>query len=106
MSRIAESAFGDRPYPESPGYKELTTSKDAARIMKSRAGDLRERVYTAIRAAGMLGLTADQAAAAIGESVLAIRPRVTELAKTERIERTGERRVNESGLHAAVWRAV
>ena len=105
MSRIADAAYGDRPYPESPGWKEPTTSRAAARAVSASAPLLRERVYAAIRAAGELGRTPDEAAGDVGESVLAVRPRVTELAKAERIVATGERRKNESGLKAKVWRA-
>ncbi|HXL66625.1 MAG TPA: hypothetical protein VN938_16370 [Xanthobacteraceae bacterium] len=108
MSKIAEAAFGDLFYPERPGFKEPTTSKDAARAMASSAPLLRERVFAAIRSAGPRGMTPDEAATAIGETVLAVRPRVTELSKGThvRIIPTGERRTNASGLRAKVWRAA
>lgn len=105
MSRIAESAYGDRPYPESAGYKTVGTSKDAARTVKGDASILRERAYNAL-AEAKEGLTADQVAQTIGRDRLAVRPRLSELAKMGRIARTGERRQNESGLFAAVWRIV
>jgi hypothetical protein len=108
MSRIAETAFGDRPYPEAPGFKERGASRDAAAVMEGRAGILRERVYAAVAAAGEGGLTADEAAAAVGASVLAVRPRLTELGPRHacRIVKTTLRRVNASGLSATVWRAA
>jgi len=112
MSRIAEKfsadAYGDQSYPASPGYKEKTTSRDAAIAIKGKAAVLRERAYAAIRNAGPKGLTPDQTAAAIGESVLAVRPRITELSQERppRIVLTGERRTNDTGLKAKVWRAV
>lgn len=93
-------------YPAVPGYKEPTTSKDAARAASSGAAALRERVYEVIRASGPEGLTADQAASLLSRSVLSIRPRVTELAKASRVTPTGARRANESGLKAKVWRAA
>lgn len=93
-------------YPHSPGFREPTTSRDAAKVTAGRATSLRERVFEAIRRSGSAGLTADQAASALAETVLSIRPRVAELAKTGRLVRTGERRPNESGLKAAAWRAV
>lgn len=102
MSRIAES-LDPEPYG-GPGWKEPTTSRAAAKAMAASAPLLRERVYAVIKASGALGMTADEAAAAIGETVLACRPRVSELAKANRIVKTGERRANESGLKAAVWR--
>lgn len=91
-------------YPQVPGHKERTTSRDAARAVTSDAAVLRERVFEAIRSAGAAGLTADQAASAVARSVLSVRPRVTELFKAGRIEPTGERRANESTLKAKAWR--
>lgn len=102
MSRISES-FNPVPYGGTPGFKEPTTSRDAAINIRGRAGNLQAKVLTAIIAAGARGLTADEAAAALGETVLAIRPRVTELKEQRRIERSGERRKNASGMNAAVW---
>jgi hypothetical protein len=105
MSRIAESNFGDTFYSETPGFKEPTTSRAAAHAVSASAPLLRERVLAAIRSADERGMTADEAAEAIGETVLAVRPRVTELAKTSRIVPTDERRPNISGLKARVWRS-
>jgi len=76
--------------------------------MAGRAADLRNRVYIAIAAAGAAGLTSDEAAEALGESILSVRPRVTELSKEKppRVVPTGARRRNESGMSAKVWRAA
>lgn len=95
-------------YPSSPGFKERTTSKDAAVAMTSRASILRNRAFAEIVRAGKMGLTADQVAERLGETVLAVRPRVSELAKAmpPMIVPTGERRKNDSGLKAKVWRAA
>lgn len=93
-------------YPETPGYKAEGTSEQAARAMRSRAPTLRERVFAEIsRAAG----TADEIAERLQESILAVRPRVAELAcdrfgKTPVIEDAGVRRPNASGTMATVWR--
>jgi hypothetical protein len=104
VSRIADAAYGDRPYPESPGFKERTTSRDAAAAIGTKAKTLRGRVLDAIAAAGDPGLTADEAAARISKDWRAIRPRVTELAATGKIEPTGETRQNDTGLFAKVYR--
>ena len=95
-------------YPRSPGWKERTTSRDAALAVTSRASILRERVHAEIAAAGLSGLTADQVAARLGESVLSVRPRLSELyhANPPRIVPTGERRTNDSRLKAKCWRAA
>src|SRR5215468_7391042 len=50
------------------------------------------------------GLTADEIAAKLDECVLAVRPRVSELFDAGQIAKTGERRTNESGLRAYVWK--
>lgn len=105
MSKMAEHYLGDTPYPESPGFKQNTTSREAAKAVKPGAVNGREVVFRAILLAGPDGITADEAAAAIGRPVLYVRPRVTELAKLNRIEATGERRANTSRLKATVWRA-
>lgn len=107
MSRMADHFFGDRPYPASPGFKENTTSRDAARAISAKAPTLRNRVLAAIKDAGPAGLTADEAADKLGETVHAVRPRLTELGPKHAnlIESTGMRRPNASGLMAKVWRA-
>lgn len=91
-------------YPARPGFQERGTSKDAAKAASGGAAGLRERVLGAIRASGPAGLTADQAAFSVGLTPFSGRPRVTELAKAGKITKTGERRLNASGLKAAVWR--
>jgi hypothetical protein len=48
-------------------------------------------------------MTADEAAAAIGETVLAVRPRITELQQDGKLFDTGKRRPNASGRSATVW---
>jgi DNA-binding MarR family transcriptional regulator len=89
-------------YPASPGYREPTTSRDAAHAMHGSAKILRDRVLAAFkREEG----TSDEIADRLGESILSVRPRVTELSRMNLIERTGERRHNASGMSAHVWRA-
>lgn len=50
-----------------------------------------------------MGLTADEVAALLVQSVLAVRPRVAELRKEGFIRDTGLRRSNASGKRAIVW---
>lgn len=66
-------------YPQTPGFKEPTTSKDAAKAMGITASKMREDLLTLYRTAWPAGLTADEAAAKIGRTVFAVRPRITEL---------------------------
>jgi hypothetical protein len=107
MSRIAESAFGDRPYPGSPGFKEGTTSRDAAAAVTGGAAELREAAFSVIALAGERGATADEVAKVLRRDWRAIRPRISELAHAKpkpRIVARGDRRPNDTGLSAKVWR--
>ena len=90
-------------YPNVPGYKREGTSSDAAEAVTPRAPTLRSKVLQVLNTTD---LTADECADKIGESVLSIRPRLSELRRAGFIEETGERRSNVSGLKAAVWRAA
>lgn len=106
MGGLKDHFFGDKPYPDTPGYKAPGTSKDAARATTGRAETLRQRVLEAIEKAGNRGLTPDEAAAALGETVLAVRPRFSELKALDKIYQTGARRANASGLKANAWKVM
>ena len=86
-----------------PGSKTGGTSAQAAREVErsGRAVTLKEKVIEELTGDA---LTADEIAANIGETVLSIRPRVAYLAKDGIIVDTGQRRANESGKQATVWR--
>lgn len=92
-------------YPHQPGFKvsRPETSREAAEVAATLAMTLRERVE-----AWLTGheVTADECADALGESILSIRPRLSELRAMGRIEDTGKRRKNVSGNSAVVWRAT
>jgi hypothetical protein len=105
MGKMGEAAAGLRPYPDGPGFKERTTSRDAAAAIGAKAKTLRERVFDAIAAAGSAGLTSDEVAARLGLDWRSIRPRVSELLAAGRIEPTGETRRNDTDLFAKVYRA-
>ena len=89
-------------YPQAPGAKRDGTSQEAADAITDRAATLRAAVRAALKADK---LTADECADVLGQSVLSIRPRVTELSKMGEIEDAGERRKNASGRNAIVWRS-
>jgi len=91
------------PYPAAPGYKDRDTSRQAAQHVASRVELLRDRCALRVRQAGAQGLTADEAAELVGETVLAIRPRFTELLHLGKIKDSGTRRKNDSGRSAKVW---
>lgn len=92
----------DDDYPTSPGFKVVGPSAEAARAIADRAKTLRDRVLGAIKAEPA-GLSADQVAGKLGESILSVRPRVSELCRAGEIRKTEARAKNASGMSATVW---
>lgn len=88
-------------YPNHPGFKDLDASLDAAIEMAPLVTGLRKHVLEQLV---VYDLTADEIASNLDQSVLTIRPRVSELRAMGLIEKTGDRRDNRSGKRAAVWR--
>lgn len=91
-------------YPSSPGYKEGSTSREAAEAVKPSAARMRSSALSYLESFYPRGFTADEIASHLALSVLSIRPRISELFRLGLIEKTGERRANESGQSAHVWR--
>lgn len=89
-------------YPNIPGSKAPGTSEEAADSMRDSAPTLRAKALEVLRKCG--GATADEVAWTLDKSVLAIRPRITELSKMGLIQDAGYRRRNKSGRNAVVWR--
>lgn len=87
------------------GYRPADTSDRAAAEIAPKAPTLRERVRRALLA-HPAGLTADEIAAHLGEDILSIRPRVTELRNTGTAIDTGRRRENARGKRQIVWAAA
>jgi hypothetical protein len=90
------------PYPSGPGWKEPSTSREAAASVD--ASSLRTAVRDCLARYG--AQTADECAARLELSVLTIRPRFSELKAKGEIADTGRRRLNQSGKKAAVWHLV
>ena len=88
-------------YPNQPGYKVSGTSEDAAAAIAEHAPTLRQRVLDIFATREW---TADEAAEHLGESVLSVRPRLSELNRMGLIVQTGHRRINNSGMSANVWK--
>ena len=89
-------------YPHTPGAQDTDTSRAAAESMREDAPTLRARCLAVIGKYGPQ--TADEVAESLGETVLATRPRLTELRRLGKITDTGTRRANDSGRTAIVWR--
>lgn len=100
----AQLSLIDEPtaYPDTPGFKAAGTSQEAAQSMQSRAATLRAEVYRVLLHS-RVPLTADQIAYRLGENILSIRPRCSELVATGRIKDSGERGENVSGKSAVKW---
>jgi len=90
-------------YPDAPGFKVSGPSEQAAEAIGGNASKLRAAVLAQF-AAYPGGATADEVAKDLNLSILSVRPRVSELNRTGKIEQTGGRRKNDSGMTATVWR--
>lgn len=90
-------------YPSTPGSKTTGPSADSARKVAGVADILRLKVMALLKREH---LTADEVAEQLGETVLSIRPRVSELKRMGMVIATGARRFNASGHSATVWRAT
>jgi len=90
-------------YPDVPGRRRVDTSIEAAEKIEGRAHTLRGLCLDVLRR-NPEGMTADEVAHELGESVLTIRPRMTELKRMGRIVDSGVRRQNRSGRNAAVMK--
>lgn len=89
-------------YPDTPGFKASGPSEEAARKIAETAKNLRGLVLREI-ASSPAGISADAVADRLGKSVLAVRPRVSELHRAGEIRRGPERTKNVSGMNATVW---
>lgn len=94
-------------YPDEPGWKARETSRQAAEGVAPVAGSLRARVFDSLKTAGPG--TPEDIAARLGEPVMNIRPRLSELATTKGNRRalivdTGQRGPAMGGRRAIIWK--
>ena len=90
-------------YPDTPGHRNVDTSIAAANDLAPQLGRLQRLAETAIRAAGIYGLAADELAAQLNINRWSIQPRTTELKRKGLIRDSGLRRPNATGKRAIVW---
>lgn len=101
---MRQEAKAHQPAPRSPyrgglpGWKDDTTSREAALDIAKHAAALRFRALEIIKASSD-GLTPDEVAARMGSTPFSIRPRCTELRSEGFIVRTGKRR---NGCHVLI----
>ncbi|MFY8143074.1 MAG: hypothetical protein ACOVMT_04225 [Caulobacter sp.] len=92
-------------YPNHPGFRNETTSLDAARAVKPRAGHVRDKVMAALEKVGPM--TAVQLAAHLGLPYETVQPRTSELSRKGQIEDSGRRGPSRDPAKLAiVWRAT
>ena len=90
-------------YPDAPGHRNVDTSIAAADALAPKLGRLQRMAETAIRDAGLHGLTADELAKRLDLDRWSIQPRTSELKRKGLIRDSGLRRPNASGKRAIVW---
>lgn len=98
--RASNEARGST-YPNSPGFKREGTSKLAAETFASEDDKLRDQVMKVL---SLGDYTSDEIAVRLKRTPFSIRPRVSQLFTQGKIADTGQRRKNESGHQATVWR--
>lgn len=95
--------FADR-YPVSPGFKNGSTSKEAARAMQPKQKGLQQIVLDFLKTNGPS--ISREIAHGTGIAYGSIQPRTSELKTKSIIEDSGLRRPDpETGKRAIVWRA-
>ncbi len=90
-------------YPDAPGHRNVDTSIAAADALAPKLGRLQRMAETAIRDAGLHGLTADELAKRLDLDRWSIQPRTSELKRKGLIRDSGLRRPNATGKRAIVW---
>lgn len=90
-------------YPSSARWKRAGTSQESAEKINPRVPTIRERVLAALR---VTPGTPDEISDWLGESILTVRPRCSELLRLGKVKETGERRPNRSGHSANVLAAI
>lgn len=92
-------------YPKRAGAKERGSTSEAAADAiegEGRAQRLRDRVWRLFEDG--MQLSADAAAGVLQESILAIRPRVSELRARGLIEATGRKECSHGGRLSMIWK--
>ena len=89
-------------YPTLPGWREPSTSREAAEQIAGQAAPLRKAVLELISKTPN-GLAVHEVADLLKRPVATVQPRFSELRRQGEIRPSGRRRLNESGMSAHVW---
>lgn len=90
-------------YPDAPGFKRGETSFAASIYARDKAAFLQPKILKLLAVEPM---TADELAEALGETILNVRPRCSELRAKKQIVDSGDRRQNVAGHWQIVWRVL
>lgn len=104
METEPQFSFAPR-YPETPGYSNPTTSKEAAKSVEPKAAALRVRILAELQCRGTFGGTCDELEQAMSLSHQTASARLRELALAGKIEEGGRRKTR-SGRSAIAWVAT
>jgi hypothetical protein len=92
-------------YPNAPGWKDKTVSRDNALRIGEERCSLRMKELLGLFRSGFTG-TADEAGEILGLTPFQVRPVCTMLRQLKLIERTGELKVGAGGGEASVLRSA
>lgn len=95
-------------YPNYPGTRTGSpeTSEEAAIAIAPKARSDRFKILRFLKAVHPTAHSSEQIADAIGVSLYAVRPRISELFADDKVERTNDRTKNENGRSVVLWRAA
>jgi len=89
--------------PDGAGYRNTDTSYAAALEIEPKAATIRKRIIEHMRTINA-PISADDTAEALALSVLAVRPRFSELRESGRIVDSNQRGTNRSGRSSILWK--
>ena len=104
MNKTTSLKYSEKKYPLTPGYKEQSTSKEAAEKINTRAAKLRTKILQILERKETYGGTCEEIAEIMSEDITSIRPRFTELKHMNYIIDSGDRRINKFKNNTKVWR--
>ena len=104
MNKMTSLKYSEKKYPLTPGYKEQSTSKEAAGKINTRAAKLRTKILQILERKETYGGTCEEIAEIMSEDITSIRPRFTELKHMNYIIDSGDRRINKFKNNTKVWR--
>ncbi len=90
-------------YPNEAGHRGIDTSIEGAQHIAGDLPYLQKLVRAVVADAKDRGVTCDEIAEALGWNRFRVRPRTSELRAAHRIEDSGQRRKNDTGVSAIVW---